>query len=98
MVNRRLLGHTFGVVTGRQAWAPNAHQQGARRTRQRAGTAHSCARRVPPVRAHCALDPVFGFLITIHGHCSLTLFMDIVQKKKKKMTPRFWGVTWKVEG
>ena len=29
--------------------------------------------------------------VTVHGHCSRTLFMGIV--KKQKMTLRDWGVT-----
>ena len=76
-----------GVAIGRRAWAPSAcaaqgdKVPGARRHCQACLTALECAHRVRAVRiehVHCALDPVFVFWVTVHEHCSLTLFMDTV--------------------
>ena len=72
------------VVTGRGA---------GRAKRQRA----ACARQ-RIVSVHCACDRPATVHYVVHcvGHCTWTLFIGIVQKKKRstKMTPGNWGVTY----
>ena len=98
---------TLGVATGQagcacsdQACTPNAWRQ---RVHART-TAHSV--RVTGCNAHTlcpqpklAIEHCLGhcswtrFNNTVHGHDSITLFMDIVQKKKKKKRPSGFGAS-----
>ena len=56
-------------------------------------SARDCARSIRALGTRNTCDSAL-FGVTVYGHCSRTLFMDTVKKKKKKRTPGNWGVTY----